>query len=76
MSRCHVCGSVQASKDFTDEVFLVEEKHILVEHIPVTRCARCGEATFSRATMEKVRQLVHSQAQPVKTVPLKVFAFA
>lgn len=76
MFLCHVCGSVQAQKDFTDEVFLVEGKRILVEQIPVTRCVRCGEATFSRATVEKVRQLVHGQAQPIKTVPLEVFAFA
>jgi len=76
MFRCYVCGSVEDQKDFTDKVFLIEGKLVLVEHIPVTKCVRCGEVTFSRATTERVRQLVHGQVQPVRTVPLEVFAFA
>ena len=76
MFSCHVCGSSEAHEDFTDEVFLIDGKRVLVEHIPVTRCARCGEATFSRVATERVRPLVHGQAQPIKTVPLEAFAFA
>lgn len=75
MFKCHVCGSTEAYTDFTDEVFLIKGQHVLVEHIPVTRCARCGEVTFSRATTEHVRHLVH-EIQPVKTLTLDVFAFA
>ncbi|HOU15916.1 MAG TPA: YgiT-type zinc finger protein [Anaerolineae bacterium] len=76
MFLCHTCGSTQANTEFTDEVFFIEGKRVLVEHIPVTRCARCGELTFSRETTEQVRRLVHSAPQPVKTIPLDVFAFA
>jgi hypothetical protein len=32
--------------------------------------------TFSRETTEKIRRMVHDEAQPVKTVPLDVFAFS
>ena len=76
MFSCHVCGSVQAYEGSTDEVFLIEGKRVLIENIPVIRCARCGEAIFSRTTTERVRQLIHGQAQPVKTVQMEVFAFA
>ena len=76
MFQCHICGSTQAHTDLADDVFLIEGKRVLVEHIPVTRCARCGEITFSRETTEQVRRLVHSAMQPIKTVPLEVFAFA
>jgi len=76
MFKCHLCGATQAQEDFTDEVFLIEGKRVLVEHIPVTRCARCGEITVSRETTERVRRLLHGEAQPIKTVPLEVFAFA
>ena len=75
MFHCHVCGFSEAYEDYANEVFLIEGKRVLVERSPVTRCARCDEATFSRTTTERVRQLVHGQAQPVKTVPLEVFAF-
>jgi len=75
MFKCHVCGSTEAYADVTDEVFVIHGKHVLVENIPVTRCARCGEVTFSRSTTEHVRHLVH-EIQPVKTIKLDVFAFA
>lgn len=76
MFKCHVCGSTEAQEEFIDEVFLIEGKRILVEQVPVRRCIHCGEITVSRETMERVRRLVHSETQPIKTVALEVFAFA
>ncbi len=74
MFRCHVCGNTAARSEFVSEVFTVEGRRMLVEQIPAQICERCGEATFSRETTERIRQLVHGSARPVKTVPLDVFA--
>jgi HTH-type transcriptional regulator / antitoxin MqsA len=76
MFKCHLCGNTAARADFVSEVFTVKGKPVLVERIPAQVCERCGEATFSRETTEKVRRLVHGGGQPVRTVPLEVFAFA
>ncbi len=76
MFKCHVCGNTAAKAEFVSEVFTVEDRRVLVEHIPAQVCERCGEATFSRETTEKIRQLVHGGGRPVKTVPLDVFALA
>lgn len=76
MFKCHVCGNTSAKSDFVNEVFTVEERRGLVERIPAQVCERCGEATFSRETTEKIRRLVYGAGQPVRTVPLEVFAFA
>ena len=76
MFRCHVCGNPSAKSDFVNEIFTVEGRRMLVEQIPAQVCDRCGEATFSRETTEKIRRLVHGAGQPVRTVPLEVFAFA
>ena len=76
MFRCHVCGNTSAKSDFVNEIFTVEGRRLLVEQIPAQVCDRCGEATFSRETTEKIRRLVHGAGQPVRTVPLEVFAFA
>jgi YgiT-type zinc finger domain-containing protein len=76
MFRCHVCGNTSAKSDFVNEVLTVEGRRVLVEQIPAQVCERCGEATFSRETTEKIRRLVHGAGQPVRTVPLDVFAFA
>lgn len=43
---------------------------------PARVCERCGEATFSRETTERIRRLVHETGTPLRTVPLEVFALS
>ncbi|MBI3358114.1 MAG: type II toxin-antitoxin system MqsA family antitoxin [Nitrospirae bacterium] len=73
MFRCHVCGHCATKPEFMNELFTVEGQCVMVEHIPSQVCERCGEATFSRETTERIRKLVHGGGQPLKTVPLNVF---
>lgn len=75
MFKCHVCGGTAAKNDFVSEVFTIDDRRVLVEHIPAQVCERCGEATFSRETTEKIRRLVHD-ARPSRTVSLDGFALA
>lgn len=74
MFKCHVCGGETARDEFVSDVFNIDNRRVLVEHIPASVCERCGEATFSRETTERIRQLVHSPNRPEKTVPLEVYA--
>ena len=74
MFKCHVCGATAARAENINEVFTIEGRRVLVETIPAQVCERCGEATISRETTERIRELVHGAGQPIKTVPLEVFA--
>ena len=74
--KCHVCGGETAREEFVSEVLEVGNRRVLVEHIPALVCTRCGEATFSRETTERIRLLVHGASRPDKTVPLEVFELA
>jgi HTH-type transcriptional regulator/antitoxin MqsA len=76
MFKCHVCGGESARSEQVSEVFTFDDRRVLVEHIPAMVCDRCGEATFSRETTERIRLLVHGAGRPLKTVPLEVFALA
>ena len=76
MFHCHVCGSHNAQDILVDEVFQIKTDHVLVQNIPATVCERCGEKTFSRATTERVRRIIHGEAQPVTSVQMNVFAFS
>jgi HTH-type transcriptional regulator/antitoxin MqsA len=71
-----VCGHNGAKPEFVSEVFTVDGRRVLVEHIPASVCEHCGEATFARETTEQVRRLIHGTQRPVKTVPLEVFAMS
>ncbi len=75
MSRCHVCGSIETKKEYINEIFQIDNKPVLVEHIPAMVCVRCGEETFSRETTERIRRMVHGEAKPVKSVSMEVFNF-
>jgi HTH-type transcriptional regulator/antitoxin MqsA len=49
---------------------------VIVEDVPAMLCARCGEAIFEMATIEKIRRMVHGEAKPVKSIVTAVFEFA
>ncbi len=73
---CHVCGSNRSENVYVDEVFNVNGRHVLVEHIPARRCRQCGELTFDSDTTERVRLLLHESPLPVRSVTLDVFDLA
>jgi HTH-type transcriptional regulator/antitoxin MqsA len=75
MNRCHVCGNAEFREETVSEVFQIDGKTILVENIPARVCTRCGEPTFSRETTEKIRRMVHGEADPIRTVRMDVFAY-
>ena len=73
MSACIVCSSTETGTETVEEVFKVDGRYVLVGGVPSTVCQRCGERSFSRETTEKVRQLVHGQAEAAKSVPMQVY---
>ncbi len=76
MFTCPVCHAEESREALVHEIFEIDGKYVMVEHIPATVCARCGEETFSRETTEKIRLMVHGRAKPTKSIPLEVFEFA
>ena len=76
MFRCQVCGAPEARSEVVSEAFLIDGLPALVEGIPAIVCVRCGDTTFSRATTERIRRMVHGETQPVRSVRADVFAFA
>jgi YgiT-type zinc finger domain-containing protein len=76
MEPCEVYGNEEFRTELVSEVFDIDGKRVLVENIPALVCAHCGEPTFSRETTEKVRRIVHGEAQPVGVVTMEVFEFA
>ena len=50
------CAVRRKRQALVDEVFMINEKYVLVEGIPSSICARCGEATFSKVTGEETSE--------------------
>ncbi len=75
MFQCDSCRATEAHDEYVSEVFQIYGKPILVENIPAIVCSRCGEATFSRETTEKIRQMLHGNDQPTRAISVDVYAF-
>jgi HTH-type transcriptional regulator / antitoxin MqsA len=68
------CANITSVKIINEE-FLLNGKYVLVEGIQASICVRCGEATFSRETTERIRRMVYGEAQPVRAVAMEVFVY-
>lgn len=75
MFKCEVCGGTHMREALVDEVFHIDGRYVLVERIPASVCAQCGEQTFSREAAEAVRRKVHEAAIPARAERLEVFAY-
>ena len=75
MFKCHVCGSNDSRTEYVSEIFNIGGKFHLVENIPATVCARCGEEIFGRETTERIRTMLHGEGKPVRSVALDVFSY-
>ena len=76
MKTCVVCGHTGFHPEHVDEVFRVDGDIILVEHVPAEICDQCGEATFSKETVEKVRHMTHEDIRQTHKVEVEAFAFS
>lgn len=75
MFHCQVCGCAQAREERLDEIFQINGKPISVKGIPTQVCSQCGELVFSRETIEKIRRMIHEEAEPSRSIEVQVFAF-
>lgn len=76
MFQCHVCGGKESHQDTVTHIFFINGKPVIVENVPGTVCIRCGESVFQIETVEKIREMVHGKAKPVKSVITDIFEFA
>ena len=76
MAKCPVCHAEESREELVDEVFQIEGRFVLVSGAPATVCRRCGEQAFSRVTVERVRSMIHGEAESVEVVAMQVFRYA
>lgn len=73
--QCHACDSKESSTTYVTEVFRIGDKFYLVENIPATVCANCGEEVFSREATESIRAMLHGEGEPSRSIAVDVFAY-
>ena len=76
MPACPVCLADESREELVDEVFQIDGRYVLVSGAPAAVCVRCGEHAFSRETVERVRRMIHGEAESGEVVAMQVFRFA
>jgi YgiT-type zinc finger domain-containing protein len=54
----------------------MDDKLVVVEHVPAKVCAQCGERLYSPETVERLQQTVWEQRLPSRVLQTPVFDFA
>ena len=73
--KCDVCGSLMNEQMVTYTIQL-EEKLVVVEHVPAKVCDQCGERLYSPDTVERLQKTVWEQRSPSRVLQTSVFDFA
>jgi YgiT-type zinc finger domain-containing protein len=54
----------------------LDEKLVVVEHVPANVCDQCGEQLYSPETVEWLQKMVWEQRSPLRVLQTSVFDFA
>ena len=54
----------------------IEDKLLIIEHVPARVCLETGEQLFSAETVERIQQLIFNKQKPTRVMEVPVFEFA
>jgi YgiT-type zinc finger domain-containing protein len=54
----------------------LDDKLVVVEHVPAKVCDQCGERLYSAETVERLQEKVWEQRSPSRVLQTPVFDFA
>lgn len=73
--KCDMCGS-PLMEDMVTYTIQLDEKLVVVEHVPAKVCTQCGERLYSPETVERLQTTVWEQRSPSRMLQTPVFDFA
>ena len=73
--KCDVCGSLMSEQMVTYTIQM-DDKLVVVEHVPAKVCDQCGEWLYSPDTVERLQKTVWDQRSPSRVLQTPVFDFA
>lgn len=71
---CTVCGGQRENKTVT-LTYKVNDRWIIIEHVPASVCRLCGEKYFTPAVSERILEIVNKTPMRAKTIAVPVIAF-
>ena len=73
---CEVCVAGDRRPQLIRYSLSMNDRLILVDHVPAEVCNRCGEVTLSPDVVERLQQTVWHQDTPARVIETPVYEFA
>jgi YgiT-type zinc finger domain-containing protein len=74
--KCEVCGIGERQEALIDYHVLLDEKLVVVQHVPASVCNHCAETSLTPDVVERLQQTFWESRRPVKTLQTPVYEFA
>jgi YgiT-type zinc finger domain-containing protein len=69
---CALCQGRMTEQLVTYSQF-INGQFVIVENVPALVCEQCGDRLYSPDVVERLQELIWSQAKPVRTVTVPVY---
>lgn len=69
---CAFCHG-QIKRTITTYTQPYEKGFVVVENVPAWECEQCGETYFDPEMVERLQNLIHSGAEPVRLIETPVY---
>lgn len=72
---CEVCGVGEQQEMLIRYSLLMDDRLVVVEHVPALVCNHCGETTLSPEVVTQLQQTVSGGPVPLRTLETPVYEF-
>jgi len=73
--KCDVCGLGERQQQLIRYNLTIEDRLIVVDHVPAQVCSRCGEISLSPEVVERLQQTVWRERTPDRVIEAAVYEF-
>jgi len=74
--KCEVCGTGERRERLIRYSLALEEKFVVVEHVPAAVCDHCGETTLTPEVAGRLQQTIWESRTPLRLIETPVYEFA
>jgi len=74
--KCEVCGTGERRERLIRYSLALEDKFVVVEHVPAAVCDHCGETTLTPEVVERLQETIWESRTPLRLIETPVYEFA
>ncbi len=74
--QCEYCDGIVQERVVAQEVFRHRLGFVILEHVPIGVCNKCGYRYYHSALLRRVEEMMTRERAPERLESVPVFAFA